>query len=100
MTTREITLEQWTDRGCEGTFNFTAGRYSGWAHRTVNRDRREVWQVTISNDRAWRQVEMPLKRGRTLKTAIIDAITAFPDDPQPRPDGCGNFYWGSSHTID
>lgn len=92
-----ITLEEWDSTGCRGTFNFECAGRRGWAHRTHDR-KVDRWEVTIAGGRAWIQVSMPLKRGRTLKTAIADALAAFPNDPVPRLIA-GQEWFGECVTI-
>jgi hypothetical protein len=80
-----MTLTPWTSRGCDSIFNFVVGSRSGWVERDDShhyKDRPTIWRVVLSgaDGRAYRQVEMPLKRGRTMKAAVSDALRAFPVD--------------------
>jgi hypothetical protein len=94
MTTRDVTLTPWITDGHE----FTVGNVRGTVIRDADKKR---WKVTIegnANPRAWREVRMPFKRGRVVRSVVIEAIAAFPGDPQPIQNGT-EMFWGSSHTI-
>lgn len=76
-----------------GPFNGHACRRpakkSTWsaANQTMTPAQPACWSVTVTGvDKAWREVRLPLKRGRTLKTAIVEACNMFksPDDIKPK----------------
>lgn len=71
---------------------FTYGQFSGWVDREPASKERwsgderiapkpEHWRVHLSShsDNAWRDILLPLKRGRTKKTAVIDACNYIGD---------------------
>lgn len=78
---------------------FDYGVFKGWANRREPREAKwsaanqtmtpaqpACWVVNVTGvDRAWREIRLPLKRGRTLKSAIVDACNLFksPDDIKP-----------------
>lgn len=71
---------------------FTYGQFSGWVEREEARKDRwignelrearpEHWRVHLSNhdENAWRDILLPLKKGRTKKTAVVDACKHIGD---------------------
>ena len=73
-----------------GVFDFVCGSSRGWASREEQRNGKPgYWSVKHSgaDGRSWRECRVALKRGRTLKVAILDSLEACPERPTTSPDG-------------
>lgn len=80
----------WNIEGPYRVYDFQLGDRTGYAARCERKPEKwieqqhypakpERWQVTLhGDDGSWLAVTLPIKRGRTLRSAIADAVAAFP----------------------
>lgn len=91
--------------------DFQCGLFGGWVRRKEPQPARwdgytkemlpaspAYWSVTVVGiDRAWREVRLPLKRGRTMRKAVEQACSLFKSPDEIRPDEHG--WFGKIVTI-
>lgn len=85
-------INEWDYGPFSGTVSREPERKAGWCNRSqsIVEHRPEHWSVTIGGiNGAWRCVRLPLKKGRTMARAVIDACSQFssPEDIRPSDQG-------------